>query len=344
MLSTQVLVIGAGPGGYVAAIKLAKLGKQVLLVDRDKLGGECLNYGCIPSKALIQAGNLVHKIKKAKDFGVETQGVVVNWANLQKWRSNLIGGLNRGIQGLLKGNGVSVLAGEAKFTGPKQAQVKTSQALEEIGFEQAVIATGSRTLEIPGFKIDGQLVIGSKEALELPAIPKSLLVIGGGVIGLEIGTFYAKIGSEVTVVELLPQLLPGVDPDLVTPVVRSLEKLGVKVYINSQVLSVEAAASQAKVKVKTPGGEIEVLTEKVLLAVGRRPNSENLGLETIGVQTDQKGFIKVNEQGQTTASGIYAIGDVTPGPLLAHRSSFEGILVAQQIANPLAPSPPRPLF
>ncbi|MBI2070291.1 MAG: dihydrolipoyl dehydrogenase [Elusimicrobia bacterium] len=332
MIQTEVLVIGAGPGGYVGAIRLAQLGKKVLLADKDKLGGECLNYGCIPSKALIAAGNLVHKIKKG-NFGIETQGLSVNLEKLQAWKGNLIGGLNRGIQGLLKGNGVQLFMGEAVFTGPRQATVTTAQGSDKIAFEKAVIATGSRPMEIPGFAVDGNRVIGSKEALELKVLPKSLVVIGGGVIGLEIGTYYAKLGVAVTVVELMNQLLPGIDPEFVIPVVRSLEKLGVKTYIETQAVGFQDKGAEAAVTLKTTHGEIELMAEKILLCVGRKPNSQSLGLDAAGVNVDSKGFIQVNEQGETSAPGIYAIGDVTPGPLLAHRSSAQALAAAQAIAG-----------
>ncbi|MEK7287751.1 MAG: dihydrolipoyl dehydrogenase [Elusimicrobiota bacterium] len=342
MIQTQVLVIGAGPGGYVAAIKLAKLGKKVLLVDKHKLGGECLNYGCIPSKALIALANNVHKIKKAKEMGVEIQGLSVNLEKFQAWKNNMVGNLGRGIQGLLKGNSVNFLAGEAVLTGPRSAKVKAAGGDEEIVFEHAILATGSKPMEIPGFAVDGQWVLGSKEALDLIRLPESLLVIGGGVIGLEIGTLYAKLGAQVTVVEFMSQLLPGLEPDLAAYVLRSLGKLGVKIYLGAQALGYSVEGGRAVVKLKISEGEAQMSAEKIFLCVGRRPNSQNLGLEAAGIEVDNKGFIQVNEHGETTASGIYAIGDVTPGPLLAHRSSSEGIAVAQAIALPPSPHPPIP--
>ncbi|MBI4385885.1 MAG: FAD-dependent oxidoreductase, partial [Elusimicrobia bacterium] len=231
---TEVLVVGAGPGGYVAAIKLGKLGKKVLLVDRDALGGECLNYGCIPSKAMISTAHLLHKARKAKDIGFSSENLSVDWAQVQKWRGGLIGGFQRAVASLTKGNSGQVLMGEARFTGPDTAEVRGAGGIEAIRFQHAIVATGSKALEIPGFPFDGNAVLSNKEALELAEIPRRLLVIGGGVIGLEIGTLYAKLGSKVTVVELLPQILTGIDPELASPVSRSLARLGVQVRLNAK--------------------------------------------------------------------------------------------------------------
>lgn len=328
MASADVLVIGAGPGGYVAAIRLARLGKKVTLVEKHKLGGECLNYGCIPSKALIAAANVLSKARKAKEWGLDASDWRQDMEKLQGWKTNLVGNLNRGIAGLLKGNGVVVLQGEAKFIGPWQALVQSGG--KDISFEQAIIATGSEPMEIPGFHVDGERVIGSQGALDLRELPKSMLVIGGGVIGLEIGTFYAKLGTKVIVVEMMGQLLPGIDNEFVIPVARSLEKMGVQVYLNAQASGYEAIGSQAQVVLKTSDAPVSIRVEKILLCVGRRPNSRNLGLDSVGVQTDAKGFIKTDEFGRTSAPGIYAIGDVTQGPLLAHRSSAQGLALARR--------------
>lgn len=320
--SAQVLVVGAGPGGYVCAIKLAKLGKKVLLVDKDKLGGECLNYGCIPSKALIHAAGLGHKVKKAAAIGVAAPGLSVDWSRVVGWKAGVLAGLNRGIGALLKGNGVEHLAGEARFTGPREASVGP----ETVRFESAVIVTGSRPIALPSLPVDGSRVITSKEALELTEAPARLLVVGGGVIGLEIGMFFAKLGSKVTVVEMTGQLLPGVEADLLAPVTRSLSSLGVEVLLNSKVLD-------AGGRVQTPEGERTVEADRILLSVGRSPNTRGLGLEAAGVGVDPKGFIPVNDRYQTSAPHIYAAGDVVGPPYLAHKASREGMLVAAAIAG-----------
>ncbi|HVE14473.1 MAG TPA: dihydrolipoyl dehydrogenase [Elusimicrobiota bacterium] len=333
MKETQVLVIGAGPGGYVCAIKLAKLGKKVLLVDKDKLGGECLNYGCIPSKALIHAAGLAAKIQKASQVGIVPGDLKVNWAQAVQWKAGLVGGLTRGIGALTKGNGVEVLMGEARFTGAHEAEVKSAAGTEAVRFEHAVIVSGSRPMAIPGFAFDGQNVLSSKEALDLTEAPGRLAVIGGGVIGLEIGTFFAKLGSKVSVVEALDRILPTLETDMTAPVARSLQKLGVETHLSAKALGYEKTADGLALRVQTPEGEKAILADKILLAVGRTPNADALNLEAAGVRRDPKGFIPVSESLATSAPHIYAVGDVIGPPYLAHKASREGILAAQAIAG-----------
>lgn len=333
MKETQVLVIGAGPGGYVAAIKLGKLGKKVVLVDRDKLGGECLNYGCIPSKALIHAAGLAAKVQKASAVGIVPAGLAVNWAQAVQWKAGLVGGLTRGIAGLAKGNGVEVAQGEARFTDPHEAEIRSTAGTDTLRFEQALIVTGSRPIAIPGFAFDGTRILSSKEALDLTEAPKRLVVIGGGVIGLEIGTFFAKLGSAVTVVEALDKLLPTIEPDLVAPVARSLQKLGVAVHLGAKALGWSEGEGGIDVRVQTAEGEKTIAADKVLLAVGRAPNTDGLNLEAAGVGKDAKGFIRVDESLATSAGHIYAVGDVIGPPFLAHKASREGILAALAIAG-----------
>ena len=333
MIETQVLVIGAGPGGYVAAIKLGKLGQKTLLVDRDALGGECLNYGCIPSKALISAANVAHKLRKAKDIGIESSGVSVDMEKVQKWRAGLVEGFRKGVSMLTKGNGAEVLMGEAGFTGPREALVRGKEGTETVRFERALIATGSRPMEIPGFAIDRANVLGNKEALELPSVPARLLVIGGGVVGLEIGTYYAKLGSKVTVVEMLPQILAGIDPDLTQPVSRSLAKLGIDVLLSSKASSYKALPEGLEAVVQTQEGEKRLMADKILLSVGRAPNTDSLNLEAAGVRKDGRGYVPVNASYQTSVPHIYAIGDVVGPPFLAHKASREAALAAEAISG-----------
>jgi len=329
---TQVLVVGAGPGGYVAAIKLGQLGKRVLLVDKDKLGGECLNYGCIPSKALIHAASQLHKARKAEAQGL-AGSLSLDWSRVQAWKGGIISGFNRGIASLLKGNGVTVLQGEARFTGPKEAEIAAPSGREGVRFERALIATGTRPLGLAGFEIDGHTVISSQEALELDKAPKSLVVIGGGVIGLEIGTFLAKLGSRVRVVEIMPQVLPGIEPDLVLPVARNLQRLGIEIFLKSKAKSYTKNGNELSVSLETPEGEKRVEADRILMSVGRAPATKGLGLEAAGVGTDAKGHVLVNERLQTSSPGIYAIGDVTEPPYLAHKASREGVLAALAIAG-----------
>ncbi|HKW42692.1 MAG TPA: FAD-dependent oxidoreductase, partial [Thermoplasmata archaeon] len=230
----DVVVIGAGPGGYPAAIRAAQLGKRVLLVERDRLGGECLNYGCIPSKALIHTASLVRSIERAAERGVETGPIKVNMAKLQEWKGSVVQRLTNGVGQLCKGNRVDVLMGHAMFKGPDRLEVRTPQGTEEIAFVDAIVATGGRPSDLPAFKFDGKKVISTKEALELSRVPQNLAIIGGGVSGLEIGTFYAKLGARVVVIEILEQILPGTDPEAVGIVARGLQKLGMEVHTKSQ--------------------------------------------------------------------------------------------------------------
>lgn len=333
MRTTEVLVIGAGPGGYVCAIKLGKLGKKTLIVDKDRLGGECLNYGCIPSKALITSADLAHKSRKAVSAGFLPSGVQPDWAKVQQWKASLVGGLGKGVAGLLKGNGVDYLTGSARFTGPKEAVLDTPQGLETVSFSSAVIATGSYPMALPGFPFDGRRVIGSRQALDLPQAPGRLAVIGGGVIGLEIGTFFAKLGSRVTVIELMDQVLPGVEADLAAPVARSLQKLGVKTHLKSKALGFTEKDGALELAVSTPEGETSATADVILQCVGRKPGADGLGLKEAGVSTDERGFIQVNNRFESSVPGIYAIGDATGVPFLAHKASREGLLAALSIAG-----------
>ncbi len=331
-MKADVVVIGAGPGGYVSAIRLAQLGKKVILVERDKLGGECLNYGCIPSKALIFASSLFDSVKKGSQFGLETTECRINLEKLQTFRANLISKLNAGIAFLLKQNRVEFLNGEAEFISPKKILVKQPNGSQEIEADFFVIATGSSPAQIPGFECDGRLVIGSKEALELKALPKELIVLGGGVIGLELGTYFSKLGSKVTVVEMMPQLLTGIPQDLVSVVERALTKRGVAVHKNAKAKKVEKGEPNNMIRLTFEEAEKSISADQLLVTIGRKANTERLGLDKVGVQLKEKGFISVNESCQTSVPHIYAIGDVVGAPLLAHKASYEGIQVAEAIA------------
>lgn len=328
----DAVVIGGGPGGYVCAIRLAQLGKKVALVEKHKLGGECLNYGCIPSKALIFASHLYDKMKKGDTFGIEVSGLQFNPDKLQSFRSSLISKLNQGIGFLLKQNKVDVLVGEAQFTESKKISVKSPQGTKEIEADYFVIATGSSPIQIPGFELDGKSVIGSKEALELSEIPKNLLILGGGVIGLELGTYFVKLGSKVTVVEMMDQLLPGTDKDLVSVVERDLKKRGVEILTSTKAKRLEKGSS-VSLTVESQGQEKVLIVDKLLITVGRKANTAGLGLEKIGVTVTEKGFISVNSEHKTTVPHIFAIGDVNGPPLLAHKASHEGIQVANQVGE-----------
>ena len=338
-LSTEVLVIGAGPGGYVAALKLGKLGKKTLLVEKDRLGGVCLNSGCIPSKAMIHLAGQVHKVRQAKAQGLEAPDLRLNWSKVVDWKDAMVQGLNRGIATLEKGNSVTVLNGTARLTAAHEAEVTTASGRETVSFEHAILATGSRPISLPGFDFDGKNTLSSTDALALREAPGRLLVIGGGIIGLELGTVFAKLGSQVTVVEFLPQVLAGVEPALVAPVLRGLQRLGASVMLGSKARGFKTAAGGLEVTVETPAGDKIVETDKILLCVGRAVNSKDLGLEALGIACDPKGHIMVNERYQTKVPHIYAIGDLIGPPYLAHKASREAILAALHIAG--KPAEPR---
>jgi dihydrolipoamide dehydrogenase len=324
------LVMGAGFGGYVAAIRLRQLGQEVVLVEKGLLGGVCLNVGCIPSKTIVRAAKLLKQIQRAQDFGIEISQAKVDLQRLQAWKTNVVDKLRTGVAYLCKGNNVNLVYGEARFQGPHEVQVNTEHELRTFTADNIIIATGSRPIELPSFKFDGNFVITTTEALSLSEVPKNFVVIGGGVSGLELGSAYARFGSHVTIIEMLDQLLPGVDIELVRVVERSLRKLGVETRVKARAKWARDGKVGAQL---ADGSEVEFPADKVMVTVGRRPNSDHIGLENTGVKTDASGFIQVNSQMQTNVPGIYAIGDVVGQPLLAHKASKQGIVAAQVICG-----------
>ena len=324
------LVMGAGFGGYVAAIRLRQLGQEVLLVENEFLGGVCLNLGCIPSKTIVRAAKLLKEIRRVRDFGIETSQPKVDLQRLQAWKTSVVDKLRSGVAYLCKGNNVNLVYGEARFQGPHQVEVRTQHEVSTFAADNIIIATGSRPIELPSFKFDGNFIISTTEALSLSEVPKNFVIIGGGVSGLELGMAYAQFGSHVTIIEMLDQLLPGVDTELVKVVERNLRKLGVQTYLKARA----KWARNGKVTAQLADGEeIAISADKVMVTVGRRPNSDQIGLETAGVNTDPAGFIQVNSQMQTNVPGIYAIGDVVGIPMLAHRASKQGLVAAEVISG-----------
>jgi len=331
--SVDLLVIGGGPAGYPAAIRAAHLGKKVLLVERDRLGGECLNYGCIPSKALIHTANIVHTARKAEEYGIEIPDIRVNVKKLQEWKGSVVERLTSGVEQLCKGKGVEVLYGDADFTSPSEVRIRNALGEQGISFANAIIATGGRPTDLPGFRFDGTRIISTKEALELLEIPNRLLVIGGGVSGLEIGTLYSKLGSKVTVIELMEQLLPGVDPEVVRIVARNLRKLGIEFHTKSQAKQWKESGDALLVDAETQEGAAQVACDVILVAVGRLANTDRLGVDRAGVEIDGKGHVRVDKQMRTTNTRIFGAGDVTGPPYLAHKATREGLIAAEVIAG-----------
>jgi len=330
----EVAVIGGGPGGYPAAIRAAQLGKNVLVIERHKLGGECLNYGCIPSKALIHTANVVREIERAKEWGVDAGPVRIDMAKLQAWKASVVDRLVNGVGQLLKGNRVEVLWGDAAFRASQILEVRLRDGgYDEVTFDHAIVATGGRPSDLPAFRFDGARVISTKEALELPTVPSELLVIGGGVSGLEIACMYAKLGSKVVVVEILDQLLPGMDPEVVRLLGRRLERLGVEFHVRSLAKAWREEGGKALVDVDTPDGPLQVRADAILVAVGRRPNTDGLDPDRAGVTLDGKGHVVVDRQMRTTNPRVFAVGDVVGPPFLAHKATREGRIAAEALAG-----------
>ncbi|MBI3659033.1 dihydrolipoyl dehydrogenase [Candidatus Acetothermia bacterium] len=332
-IGTDVLVVGAGPGGYVAAIRVAQLGKDVTLIEKDELGGTCLNIGCIPSKALIYASYIYERLKHLDEMGIQVKEAQVQMEKMQAWKQTVVKKLTSGVEQLCNGNGVQVLKGKATFQSAKKAIVESEHGTQAVEFKDCIIATGSVPMVIPGFEPDGNVVIDSTGALALKVIPKNLVVIGGGYIGLELGMVYAKLGSKVTVVEMLDRLLPGTDPELTRLVARKARALGIETYVSSKAKEVKRNQNGAELTIVTPEGEKKLQADKILVSVGRKPSTNGLGLDKLGIQPDAKGFISVNAQMRTSNPHVYAIGDVVGNLMLAHKASHEGVVAAEVICG-----------
>jgi len=327
----EVAVIGAGPGGYVAALRLADLGKDVLLVEeRDQQGGTCLIEGCIPSKALITAVELAEAAKSAEKMGLIFGEAQFDTDALRDWKDSIINKLTSGIDSLLKRRGVEVVQGRARFDSNKSLTIEGG-SVGGVDFRQAVVATGSSVIELPAAA--GLPVWTSTEALQIPSIPERLLVVGGGYIGLELGLVYAGLGSEVSVVEFLPRLLMGADPDLVKVMTKHAANRLSMVMASSKVVGMEHSGSNFTVNIESDGKTDSQEYDQVLVSVGRKPNTSGIGLDKAGVEIDDRGTISTNEQCRTSVDNIYAIGDVTSGPMLAHKASREGKVAAEVIAD-----------
>jgi dihydrolipoamide dehydrogenase len=331
----EAIVIGGGPGGYVASIRLGQLGVKTLCVEKESMGGVCLNWGCIPSKALIAAANLAHKVRNAGHMGITVKDLVVDVAKMQEWKEGIVNKLTSGVTSLVKGNGGDIALGTATITGPNSVDVTSADGKKEsyTASKGIIVATGTQMITIPGFEPDGEVVITARETVSLQSAPESMVIIGGGVIGLELGTVYQKLGTKITVIELMDQLLPGTDLDLVRVVQKRLKKDGADIHLKSKAVKLERSGGRAKVTIDTEGTEQLVEGEKVLVAVGFKPNSAGLGLEGVGVKLDERGHIIVDDQLRTNVSSIFAVGDVAGMPYLAHKASKEGEIAAEVIAG-----------
>jgi dihydrolipoamide dehydrogenase len=326
----DAVVLGSGPGGYVAAIRLGQLGMKTALVERDELGGVCLNVGCIPSKALIHVAKLKRRLETSEKAGLEVTGLKINLTRTQAWKRDVVHRLTSGIEFLCKSHNVDVVKGEGQFRGPHEIEVTTKQGNEVIPTKNTIIATGTRPVQIPDLAFNGQNIISSTEVLELEQIPENFAVVGGGVTGLEIATMLAELGSKVTVIEMLDQLLPGVDIELVRIIERALRRLGIVYHVKSRAKSYSEGKISALLE---DGTEASFPADKVLVSVGRRPNSDRIGLDKAGVKTDAQGWIQVDKRMQTNVPGIYSIGDVNGPPLYAHKASKQGIVAAEVISG-----------
>ena len=329
----KVVVIGAGPAGYVCAIRLRQLGQEVVVVEKEALGGTCLNVGCIPSKALIAAGSLMEKVAHAKTFGLTVEGMQLDVEKLVEWKTSIVGRLTGGVGGLLKNHGCTVLMGAARIVDRNTVEVTSSEGKQSVSCDDIVVATGSIPIEIPGFAFDEDAVWSSTGALAPKEIPGHLVVIGGGYIGLELGMMYRHLGSQVTVLEATSGALPGQDRDCVKVIERSLKKQKIKLMTETFAKEYRREGDGLVVTVERGGKREEVACDQILSTVGRRPYSEGLGLENLGLSTTDRGFLAVDKQMRTAVPNVYAIGDIAGQPMLAHKGSKEGLVAAAVIAG-----------
>ncbi|WP_206830184.1 dihydrolipoyl dehydrogenase [Alicyclobacillus fructus] len=328
----EVLVIGAGPGGYVAAIRAAQLGKSVTIVDKAELGGVCLNRGCIPSKALISAAHHYEAAKESPFPGIQTTATF-DFKKVQEWKQSVVDKMTGGVQQLLKGNKVNVIHGEAFFTKPNEVRVMQENGSQRLQFQHCILATGSRPIELKNLPL-GKRVIDSTGALSLDHVPNRLVVVGGGYIGIELGQTFAKFGSQVTIIEGLDSILALFDKQMVRLVEKNLKKYNVQIETNALAQGVEETEDSVKLTYKDKdGNEKTIEADYVLVTVGRRPNTDEIGLQDAGIELTDKGLVKVDQQCRTTNPNVFAIGDIVPGPALAHKASYEGKVAAEVIAG-----------
>jgi len=334
-LTAEIVVLGGGPGGYTAAFRAADLGKQVVLIERyPVLGGVCLNVGCIPSKALLHMAQVIHEAAEFGDNGITFSKPKIDLDKVRSWKEGVTKTLNDGLAGLAKQRKVTVVNGLGKFTSANTISVESKEgSTTTINFEQAIIAVGSHPTKIPSFPYDDPRLLDSTDALELKQIPKKLLIVGGGIIGLEMATVYDALGSEISVVELMDQIIPGCDKDLITPLYRRIKKQYKNIWLDTKVSSITPETKGLKVTFEGKEAPQSELFDAVLVAVGRQPNGKSISAEQAGITVDDRGFIAVDKQQRTNIKHIFAIGDVVGNPMLAHKAAHEGKVAAEVAAG-----------
>ncbi|MEK5331941.1 dihydrolipoyl dehydrogenase [Lysinibacillus sp. FSL W8-0992] len=332
MINIDTLVIGAGPGGYVAAIRATQMGQNVTIIEKEFLGGVCSNVGCIPSKVLISVGHRFEQAKHSEDMGVVVQEVKLDWTKVQEFKKGIVSKLVGGVESLLKGNKIDIVKGQAYFVDKNTVRVIEGGSSETYTFNNVIIATGSRPVEIPTFKFSDR-VLNSTGALSLQEVPGKLVVIGGGYIGTELGSAYANLGSQVTIIEGGKDILAGFEKQMTQIVKKGLKKKGVEIEVNASAKGVEETENGVVVTYEVGGEEKKVEADYVLVTVGRRPNTDEMGLEGVGIEFGERGLINVDKQCRTNIPNIYAIGDIVAGPQLAHKASYEGKVAAEAIAG-----------
>lgn len=329
----DIAIIGSGPGGYVCAIRAAQLGLNVAIIEKDPyLGGTCLNVGCIPSKALLHSTELYHELENGSSHGIEATELKVDIARMMKRKTQVVEQLRKGVETLIEKRKIERIHGYASFTDSQTLTVEGEKDSQKVSAKNIVIATGSVPVDLPFLKFDGDSVVSSDDAIAFDKVPESLIVVGGGAIGLELGSVWARLGSKVTVVEFLPTIAAGSDDDISKLAERIFKKQGIKFSTNTKVTGAEKQDGQVTITAEKKGKDVSFSAEKVLVAVGRKPFTEKLGLDKAGIETDDKGRIKVDGL-QTTAANVWAIGDVIEGPMLAHKAEEDGVAVAERIAG-----------
>jgi len=332
--SFDVAVIGAGPGGYVAALRAAQLGLRAVVIEKEFVGGTCLNIGCIPSKALLESSHLLAEIRRASVFGIKVEGVEVDFAAMQKHKAKVVKTLTTGVRGLLRKHKVELIEGTARFAERGVIEVeKPDGSRDVVRATSTIIATGSVEAELRGVPFDGEVVVSSRGALDFESVPESLVVVGGGYIGLEMSSVYARLGARVTVLEMMERVLPEMDRELGESATKLLGEQGLDLRLGARVTGVEVAEGRAKVAFTVGEASETIEADRVLVSIGRRPATSGLGLEAIGLATDERGFIEVDHGMRTAVAGVYAIGDVVPTPMLAHVAMDEGVVAAECVAG-----------